>query len=198
MKKMIAAMLLLGSISPALAQQQQGPARPQDPASTQTAQPASERVNLVIVYGNDPCPQSQGSDIVVCARKGEEERYRIPEPLRGDPNQPSHQAWGERVRSMEYVGRSGTESCSPVGGGGATGCFAQLARLAKAERQAADSASWKDLVEAERARRLSTIDADSKAIEAQAVAEEKAQAARQPAQQPAPAPAATPKTDAGN
>src|SRR3546814_1059635 len=36
----------------------------------------------------------------------------IPEPLRGDPNQPSHQAWGERVRSMEYVGRSGTESCS--------------------------------------------------------------------------------------
>src|SRR3546814_2018051 len=60
-------------------------------------------IYLVIVYGDDPCPQSQGSDIVVCARKGEEERYRIPEPLRGDPNQPSHQAWGERVRSMEYV-----------------------------------------------------------------------------------------------
>lgn len=93
---------------------------------------------------------------------------------------------------MEYVGRSGTESCSPVGGGGATGCFAQLARLAKAERQAADNASWKDLVEAERARRLSTIDAESKAIEAQAVAEEKAQAAQQ--QQPSPAEGAPQET----
>ncbi|KXU29959.1 hypothetical protein A0J57_20260 [Sphingobium sp. 22B] len=178
---LIAAMLLLGTASPVLAQQ--GPSVPQEQAPA--AQAGSERVNLVIVYGDDPCPQSQGSDIVVCARKGEEERYRIPEPLRGDPNQPSHQAWGERVKSMEYVGRSGTESCSPVGGGGATGCFAQLARLAKAERQAADNASWKDLVEAERTRRLSTIDAESKAIEAQAVAEEKARAAQQ--QQPAPA-----------
>ena len=172
---LIAAMLLLGAASPVLAQQ--GPTLPKEEAPA--AQAGSERVNLVIVYGDDPCPQSQGSDIVVCARKGEEERYRIPEPLRGDPNQPSHQAWGERVRSMEYVGRSGTESCSPVGGGGATGCFAQLARLAKAERQAADSAGWKDLVAAERARRLSTIDADSKAIEARAVAEERTQAAQQ-------------------
>ncbi len=178
----IAAMLLLGAAAPVLAQQ--GPAQPQEQAPA--GQAGSERVNLVIVYGDDPCPQSQGSDIVVCARKGEEERYRIPEPLRGDPNQPSHQAWGERVKSMEYVGRSGTESCSPVGGGGATGCFAQLARLAKAERQQADNASWKDLVAAERARRLSTIDAESKAIEAQAVAEEKAQAQQQ-GQQATPA-----------
>lgn len=185
---LIAAMLLLGTASPVLAQQ--GPSVPQEQAPA--AQAGSERVNLVIVYGDDPCPQSQGSDIVVCARKGEEERYRIPEPLRGDPNQPSHQAWGERVKSMEYVGRSGTESCSPVGGGGATGCFAQLARLAKAERQAADNASWKDLVEAERTRRLSTIDAESKAIEAQAVAEEKARAAQQ--QQPAPAQGSQPGT----
>jgi hypothetical protein len=81
---------------------------------------------------------------------------------------------------MEYVGRSGTESCSPVGSGGATGCFAQLSRLAKAERQALDNASWKDLVAAERAKRLSTIDADSEAIEARVKAEEKA--AQQPAQ----------------
>lgn len=155
------------------------------PALAQEAPPASapgsERVNLVIVYGNDPCPGSANpDDIVVCARKGEEERYRIPEPLRGDPNAPVNQAWGERVRSMEYVGRQGTESCSPVGGGGATGCFAQLARLAKAERQQADNASWKDLVEAERAKRLSTIDSDSDAIEARVKAEEKAKAAAQP------------------
>ena len=167
MKMPMIAGLLMSMAAPALAQEPVAP----------VAAAGSERVNLVIVYGDDACPQGQGSDIVVCARKGEEERFRIPEPLRGDPNQPSHQAWGERVRSMEYVGRTGTESCSPVGGGGATGCFAQLARLAKAERQAADSASWKDLVAAERGKRLSTIDADSKAIEAQAVADEKAAAA---------------------
>lgn len=164
----IAALMLIGTAGPALAQQ--------DSAPTAVISSGSEKMNLVIVYGDDACPQSGGDDIVVCARKGEEERYRIPEPLRGDPNKPSNQAWGERVRSMEYVGRSGTESCSPVGGGGATGCFAKLARLAKAERQAADNASWKDLVAAERGKRLSTIDADSEAIEARAVAEEKAQA----------------------
>lgn len=173
---MIAALLMLGASVPALAQQATPP--------TAVTDSGNEKVNIVIVYGDDACPPSQGDDIVVCARKGEEERYRIPEPLRGDPNKPSNQAWGERVRSMEYVGRTGTESCSPVGGGGATGCFAQLARLAKAERQALDNASWKDLVEAERAKRLSTIDADSDAIEARVKAEEKAAAQ----QQSAPAP----------
>lgn len=166
---LIAALLLTGFAMPAMAQPSTAP--------TAATAPTTEKVNLVIVYGEDACPQSQGDDIVVCARKGEEERYRIPEPLRGNPNEPSKQAWGERVRSMEYIGRSGTESCSPVGSGGATGCFAQLSRLAKAERQALDNASWKDLVEAERGRRLSTIDADSDAIEARVKAEEKAKSA---------------------
>lgn len=170
--KALAIGLMMGASVPVLAQQASAP--------TAATAPSNEKVNLVIVYGEDACPQSQGDDIVVCARKSEEERYRIPEPLRGDPNEPSKQAWGERVRSMEYIGRNGTESCSPVGSGGATGCFAQLARLAKAERQALDNASWKDLVEAERARRLSTIDSDSDKIEARVKAEEKA-AQQQPA-----------------
>lgn len=168
MRKSLTIAALMMMAGPALAQQD---SPPPPPAGT-----SNEKVNLVIVYGDDACPQSQGDDIVVCARKGEEERYRIPEPLRGDPNKPANQAWGERVRGMEYVGRSGTESCSPDGAGGATGCFAKLARLAKAERQAADNASWKDLVEAERTKRLSTIDADSEKIEARVKAEEKAQA----------------------
>lgn len=170
--KALAIGFMMGASVPALAQQASAP--------TDVAGPSNEKINLVIVYGDDACPQSQGDDIVVCARKGEEERYRIPEPLRGNPNEPSKQAWGERVRSMEYIGRNGTESCSPVGGGGATGCFAQLSRLAKAERQALDNASWKDLVEAERAKRLSTIDSDSDKIEARVKAEEKA-AQQQPA-----------------
>lgn len=179
---MIAALLTAAAAVPASAQQA-APAQDQAPTAA-AGTTGSERVNLVIVYGDDPCPQSAGSDIVVCARKGEEERYRIPEPLRGDPNAPANQAWGERVKAMEYVGRTGTESCSATGPGGFTGCFNQLARLAKAERQQADNASWKDLVAAERSRRLSTIDSESKEIEARVVAEEKAQTAQQP--QPTP------------
>jgi hypothetical protein len=118
---MTAMLLMAASALPALAQQQAGPAPEQAPTAA-AGTTGSERVNLVIVYGEDPCPQSAGSDIVVCARKGEEERYRIPEPLRGDPNKPSNQAWAERVKAMEYVGRTGTESCSATGPGGCKAC----------------------------------------------------------------------------
>jgi hypothetical protein len=153
-----------------------GPVIAQDAAGPPAPKPGGEKVNLVIVYGEDACPESNSGDIVVCARKDEQERYRIPEPLRGDPNAPANQAWGERARSIEYVGKSGTESCSPVGGGGATGCFAKIAQMAKAERQQADNASWNDLVAAERAKRLAKIDADSEVIEQRVKAEEAAKA----------------------
>lgn len=166
MKTLFLIPALLAIVAPAAAQE-----AAQAPAGT-----GGEKVNLVIVYGNDECPKATGDELVVCGRKEEKDRFRIPEPLRGDPNAPANQAWGERFKSLEYVGRSGTESCSPVGGGGFTGCFAQLSRLAKAERQQADNASWADLVAAERARRLSTIDADSEAIEARVRAEEAARA----------------------
>ncbi|WP_419722890.1 hypothetical protein [Sphingobium aquiterrae] len=167
-----------GAAVPGAALAQTGPAVPPPaPSPVQTVVAGSEKVNLVIVYGDDPCPKSDSGDIVVCGRKEEKERYRIPEPLRGDPNAPANQAWGQQFKALEYVGRSGTDSCSPVGGGGFTGCFQQLAQRAKAEKQQNDNASWGDLVAAERARRLSTIDAESDKIEAAAKAEEAAEAA---------------------
>ena len=43
---------------------------------------AGDRVSEIIVYGNDPCPRSTDDQVVVCARKPETERYRIPEKLR--------------------------------------------------------------------------------------------------------------------
>lgn len=135
--------------------------------------PGSERISQVIVYGDDPCKPGSADEIVVCVRKAESERYRIPENLRGsDPNGSENQAWANRVQSIEYVGRSGTQSCSPVGAGGFTGCFSQIAAQAKAERKAMDNVSWADLVAAERAKRLSTIEQDSKDIEARVKAEE--------------------------
>lgn len=150
-----------------------GPVQAQETA----AGPGNERIKQVIVYGNDPCPVSSGDEIVVCARQEEAERYRIPEQLRReDPGSTKNEAWTSRVKSIEYVGRSGTQSCSPVGGGGFTGCFEQIAREAKAERKQMGSASWADLVAAERAKRLSTIDEDSDEIEARVKAEEAARA----------------------
>ena len=96
------------------------------PAALLLAQPAlaqskEEKVNQLIVYGDDPCPQSSENEITVCARKGEAERYRIPEVLRGDPDNPKNEPWTDRVEAYETVGSQGIASCSPVGSGGVTG-----------------------------------------------------------------------------
>lgn len=97
---------------------------------------SGERV--MIVYGDDACPTSgTGEEIVVCARKPETERYRIPEELRSSgPITPANASWASRATSIEYVGRSGTDSCSPSGAGGWTGCYAELMRKAKQEKKA--------------------------------------------------------------
>ncbi|HEX7853955.1 MAG TPA: hypothetical protein VF503_09690 [Sphingobium sp.] len=148
-------------------------------AQAQGPDAGPEKIKQVIVYGNDPCPTSTGDEIAVCARLPDKDRYRIPKELRTDPNDPKVQSWMNRAESIEYVGRSGTDSCSPVGAGGATGCFQKLARNARAERKALlGDSSWSDLVAAEREKRLSTIDADSESIERQAKAEEAADRAQ--------------------
>lgn len=91
---------------------------------------------MLIVYGDDPCPASSGDDIVVCARKPESERYRIPEKFREAAPTPAAESWAERARSIEYVGRTGTNSCSTVGPGGWTGCYQELMRQAREEQKA--------------------------------------------------------------
>src|SRR4051812_7845070 len=77
------------------------------PAAAAPPARGEERVSALIVYGNDPCPRGNVDDIVVCARKPESERYRIPQGLRLDPNDPESQAWSNRATALEYVGRSG-------------------------------------------------------------------------------------------
>lgn len=89
----------------------------------------------LIVYGNDKCPTSNGEEIVVCYRLDENERYRIPPELRGEGNITGAGNWAERVKSIEYVGAAGTDSCSPVGAGGATGCARQMFAKAREERR---------------------------------------------------------------
>lgn len=100
------------------------------PAAAQTQN------GVLYIYGNDKCPtNADGEEIVVCVRKSEAERFRIPQELRELEVTPQNQAWATRVDGTLNAGQSGIGSCSAVGIGGATGCFGQAAAINKAERK---------------------------------------------------------------
>ena len=102
-------------------------------ALAQAADDGEVRIAEIIVYGDDPCPRSTDSEVVVCARKPESERYRIPERLREGGSLQSRQSWAARAKSFEYVGRTGIQSCSAVGPGGHTGCLQNMIDRARSE-----------------------------------------------------------------
>ena len=156
MKATAALLALLLGAAPAFAQD--------SPAAA--AGPDDVRVNQLVVYGDDPCPESTNEEITVCARKPDAERFRIPEVLRSDPNDPVNQSWANRATEMQYVGRSGIGSCSTTGPGGMIGCYNDLVRQARAERAGRDSVNWNRLIEEARQERLSRIDAEAEAEEA--------------------------------
>jgi hypothetical protein len=166
----------------------------------------AEKINQVIVYGNDKCEQSSPDEIVVCNRLPETERYRVPPMLRGNPLDVRNEAWANKVVALERVGRFGTDSCSPTGLGGFTGCTQALVAGAKAERKAADKTDWQAMIADERAKRIAGIDAAADEVEAAVVAEERALAERQKAAEElerqasgqAPAPAAPHESDAAD
>lgn len=146
----IAAVLLTGFVSaPSFAQ----------------ARPENVKVDQRIIYGDEPCPQSTDETIIVCARKPESDRYRIPENLRDNPNAPGNQAWTNRAIELSYAGRSGTDSCSTAGAGGFTGCLQQIINTARAEYAQRDEINWNRLIEEARQERLGKIDEQSEAIE---------------------------------
>ena len=155
MKATAALLAFLLGAAPALAQ-----------SAPEAAGPDDVRINQLVVYGDDPCPQSTDEEITVCARKPDAERYRIPEDLRENPNDPVNQSWANRALEMQYVGRSGIGSCSTTGPGGMIGCYNDLVRQARAERAGRDSVNWNRLIEEARQERLDRIDAEAEAEEA--------------------------------
>lgn len=146
--------------------------------AAQTESNPGEKINHLIVYGDDPCPASADGSITVCARKDEAERFRIPKPLRDNPNASVNQGWTQRVKAYETVGAFGVNSCSPIGAGGASGCMAQLINAAYAEKKQAGDVQFGKLIEEERAKRLKTIDADTAAEQARVEVLEKEYEAR--------------------
>lgn len=106
------------------------------PVFAQEGPTVPARESRVEVFGNDPCPQSTEGEIVVCARRPEEERYRIPAPLRHGRN-PPEQAWGARAETMDEVSSQVLpNSCSTVGSYGQSGCQAAFIRQWYASRRA--------------------------------------------------------------
>ena len=133
-------------------------------SAQETIETGDDSYNMVIVYGDDACPESTADVIVVCARKAEGERYRIPEALRYSDD-PANKSWADRVESFEMVGAFGTMSCSPVGAGGFTGCNQEMIRAAYADKEAAPTVRFSQIIEGIRQERLSTIDEDAAATQ---------------------------------
>ena len=112
-------------------------ALPAAPAMAQT----SVGAGVLEIFGNDKCPtNANGEEIVVCKRLDERERYRIPDNLRTIAPSPDNVSWAQRQRDVLQVGDTGIGSCSTVGPGGQTGCFAKAAAAQRADRKAIDAA----------------------------------------------------------
>ncbi len=101
---------------------------------------AQKTQRYVEVYGDDACPMGSDNEVVVCARKPESDRYRIPERLRSPVQGPATQTWADRSESVLQAGgggpgQAGTGTCSANGANGWTGCWTEQMRKAKAQRE---------------------------------------------------------------
>ena len=110
-------LLLLFAATPVTAQTMLKPA----PADT-----SLPRQKLVTVFGTDPCPKSTDPDeIIVCSRRPDDERYRIPPTVRSDTKAPGPFEGPNRSALLgdpSGGAGGGIGSCSAVGPGGGTGC----------------------------------------------------------------------------
>ena len=145
--------LALAAGAPVAAQQAAGPALPGIERSRAQSEGGVGRgapVNGVLVlYGNERCPTNgDGEEIVVCERRDAKEQFRVPKELREFVVTQENRSWAARSQEVlaAGVGASSIGSCSTVGPGGQTGCFAQQARANRAERaaRAADVRASKD------------------------------------------------------
>ncbi|MEO9461772.1 MAG: hypothetical protein ABJ242_03460 [Marinomonas sp.] len=128
------------------------------PAAAQDA--GGEKVNMVIAYGEDECPQPTGDEIVICEILVEAERFRIPSNLRTSDSL-DNKSWAERVESLKFIGEFGTHSCSPTGSGALVGCTQKMIDAAYAEKRGSSNIRFAQLIAAAREERLSTIDVDA-------------------------------------
>lgn len=108
------------------------PALAQDDGSLAQSGEPPQRTSVLYTYGDEPCPEPQGDEIVVCAQQPESERYRVPKELREelkDDAPVGGGSWASAVEGYDNVARaSRPNSCSPVGSYGFTGCASAAMR----------------------------------------------------------------------
>jgi len=107
------------------------PALAQDEDLAQSGQPP-QRTSVLYTYGDEPCPEPQGDEIIVCAQQPESERYRVPKELREELKEDEAVgggSWASAVEGYDNIARATRpNSCSPVGSYGFTGCTAAALR----------------------------------------------------------------------
>jgi len=130
-KPILTAAALAVALSPAAAQD----------SGAESSLSTGQRIAEIIVYGNDPCPRSTDSEVVVCARKPETERFRIPERLRNGGARQSRQAWANRARNFEVATRTGVSTCDAIGPSGQSGCLQRMIDQARAETRESETES---------------------------------------------------------
>jgi hypothetical protein len=148
-------------------------------AQAQDAGGTDPKINTVILFGDDQCPESTDEQINVCAILVEADRYRIPASLRSDPNDPKNESWTNRVIGYQYVGREGTMSCSASGAGGFTGCGLKEIDRAYAEKEKDPGLAFGRMIAEERRKRLAGIDAEAEEVEQRVKQFEKERAERE-------------------
>jgi hypothetical protein len=131
----------------------------------QDAAGTDPKINTVIIFGKDECPESTDDQINVCAILVEADRYRIPPSLRSDPNDIRNESWTNRVIGYQFVGREGTMSCSASGAGGFTGCGLKEIDKAYLEKSKDPGLAFGLLIAEERRKRLAGIDAEAEEVE---------------------------------
>ena len=92
---------------------------------------------VLVIYGDDKCPtNADGEEVVICVRRPAEERFRIPQELRGQEVTPQNESWAVRQQGALSAGETGIGSCSTVGPGGGIGCGTREIQAGKAEADA--------------------------------------------------------------
>src|SRR5438477_12501291 len=94
-------------------------------AALPTAAAAQQATSEITVFGSDPCPRSTSSEIYVCNRRPESERYRLPKSQQLQGSRQQRQSWSRQSQALTTVGSTGVGSCSAVGPGGREGCLVQ-------------------------------------------------------------------------
>ncbi|MGI4880354.1 MAG: hypothetical protein ACRYG4_23045 [Janthinobacterium lividum] len=134
--------LLLVAAGPVLAQGAvPASTRPGAPSmlKQEPADKSQPRQKLITVFGADPCPKSDDPDeIIVCSRRPDEERYRIPPAVRTDAKPVEQYDRNRKLLFGDDAGGAGggIGSCSAVGPGGGTGCEQGVQDRYRAEKKA--------------------------------------------------------------